>query len=535
MRLGPGHADLAGSQKFNFHDARYVLERASARETAARVAAGAFAKLLLREFGTEIASHTVQVGHVRLERAATWKEIQAVSADLDSPLRCVDAATQEKMKAEVDAALKAGNTVGGIFEIVAHNVPVGLGSHAQWDEKLDGRLAQALMSVQAVKAVEIGARRRRAQALTAAKFRTRFLTTRTARRFRRSTNRAGGLEGGITNGEDVVIRGYLKPISTLRQALHTADMVTKEPVSAAYERSDWCVVPAGAVAGEAMIALVLADAFLQKFGGDSPFRDAAEFRQLCQTNRRVLKWPRARPRRLSTPRAAPARKIYPIVKYGDPILEKPTAPVKKFDAELEALTEDMFASMYAASGVGLAAPQIGKSMRLTVVDVTGGKNPEAKIVLANPEIIHAEGEVREEEGCLSIPGFRGYVMRPQFVTMRAQNAKGESFEIRGGESFGAGFLPRNRSSERDSVSATPQHAEARPDQAQNQEAQKTGRVVGSTLHILRTQVRARHCCAHAYRFAGCRSRLLRNWLMRIVFCGTPQFAVPSLKHLVRTA
>ena len=128
---------------------------------------------------------------------------------------------------------------------------------------------------------------------------------------------------------------------------------------------------------------------------------------------------------------AVARKIYPIVKYGDPILEKPTAIVKKFDAELEELTEDMFASMYAAQGVGLAAPQIGKSMRLTVVDVTGGKNPEAKIVLANPEIIHAEGEVREEEGCLSIPGFRGYVMRPQFVTVRAQNAKGETFEIRG--------------------------------------------------------------------------------------------------------
>ena len=126
-----------------------------------------------------------------------------------------------------------------------------------------------------------------------------------------------------------------------------------------------------------------------------------------------------------------ARKIYPIVKYGDPILEKPTAPVKKFDAELEQLTEDMFASMYAAQGVGLAAPQIGLSLRLTVVDVTTGKNPEAKIVLVNPEIIHAEGEVREEEGCLSVPGFRGYVMRPQFVTVRAQNAKGESFEIRG--------------------------------------------------------------------------------------------------------
>ena len=128
---------------------------------------------------------------------------------------------------------------------------------------------------------------------------------------------------------------------------------------------------------------------------------------------------------------APARKIYPIVKYGNPILEKPTTPVQKFDAELEELAEDMFASMYAAQGVGLAAPQIGRSLRMTVVDVTGGKNPEAKIVLANPEIIHAEGEIREEEGCLSIPGFRGYVVRPQFVTVRAQNAKGESFEIRG--------------------------------------------------------------------------------------------------------
>jgi len=133
-----------------------------------------------------------------------------------------------------------------------------------------------------------------------------------------------------------------------------------------------------------------------------------------------------------TPQAtSAARKIYPIVKYGDPILEKPGAPVKKFDAELEELAEDMFASMYAAQGVGLAAPQIGKSLRLAVVDVTGGKNPEAKIVLANPEVIHAEGEVREEEGCLSIPGFRGYVMRPQFVTIKAQNAKGEEFEIRG--------------------------------------------------------------------------------------------------------
>jgi chorismate synthase len=264
----PGHADLAGSQKFNFHDARYVLERASARETAARVAAGAFAKQLLRQFGTEIASHTIQVGHTRLERAAAWDEIRAVCQDLESPLRCVDANTQDKMKAEVDAALKAGDTVGGVFEIVARNVPVGLGSHAQWDEKLDGRLAQALMSVQAVKAVEIGS-----GVLAAGSYgsevQDEILYDKGARRFRRSSNRAGGLEGGITNGEDVVVRGYLKPISTLRKPLGTADMVTKEPVRAAYERSDWCVVPAGGVAGEAMVALVLADAFLQKFGGDS--------------------------------------------------------------------------------------------------------------------------------------------------------------------------------------------------------------------------------------------------------------------------
>jgi chorismate synthase len=264
----PGHADLAGSQKFNFHDARFVLERASARETAARVAAGSFARQFLAQFGLNIASHTVQVGHVRLERAAKWEEIRAVCEDLESPLRCVDAKIQEKMMADVDAAFKAGDTVGGVFEIVAHGVPVGLGSHAQWDEKLDGKLAQALMSVQAVKAVEIGA-----GVLAAGSYgsevQDEISYDKRARRFRRASNRAGGLEGGITNGEDVVVRGYLKPISTLRKPMGTADMVTKEPLRAAYERSDWCVVPAGGVAGEAMVALVLAEAFLQKFGGDS--------------------------------------------------------------------------------------------------------------------------------------------------------------------------------------------------------------------------------------------------------------------------
>ena len=158
--------------------------------------------------------------------------------------------------------------MGGIFEVVAHNVPVGLGSHAQWDDKLDGRLAQALLSIQAVKGMEIGAGIAAAGSY-GSEVQDEILYDKAARKFRRSSNRAGGLEGGITNGEDVVVRGYLKPISTLRKALGTADMETKEPVQAAYERSDWCVVPAAGVAAEAMVALVLADAFLQKFGGDS--------------------------------------------------------------------------------------------------------------------------------------------------------------------------------------------------------------------------------------------------------------------------
>src|ERR1700726_3622911 len=264
----PGHADLAGSQKFNFHDARYVLERASARETAARVAAGALAKSLLREFGIEVLSHTIAVGHARLERQASWEEIVAICENLESPLRCVDPDTEARMKAEVDHVLRAGDSVGGIFEVVARGLPPGLGSHAQWDEKLDAKLARAVMSIQAVKAVEIGTGFENAGVYgSEAQDEIRYDEAR--RRFDRSSNRAGGLEGGITNGQDVIVRGYLKPISTLRRALLTADMVTKEAVKAAYERSDVCVVPAGGVAGEAMLAIELAGAFLEKFGGDS--------------------------------------------------------------------------------------------------------------------------------------------------------------------------------------------------------------------------------------------------------------------------
>jgi chorismate synthase len=279
----PGHADLAGALKFNFHDARYVLERASARETAARVAAGALAKLLLSEFGIRVLSHVVAVGPVRMDREVRWEEIEAVCANLDSPLRCVDAATEAKMKEAVDQALRAGDSVGGIFEVVARGVPPGLGSCAQWDEKLDGRLAAAVASLQAVKAVEIGSGVANATA-AGSTVQDEIGYDAARRRFVRRSNRAGGLEGGMTNGEDVVVRGYLKPISTLRRALETADLVTKETVKAAYERSDVCVVPAAGVGGEAMVAFVLAQAFLEKFGGDS----LGETRRNCEGYKKQL-------------------------------------------------------------------------------------------------------------------------------------------------------------------------------------------------------------------------------------------------------
>jgi chorismate synthase len=264
----PGHADLPGALKFNMHDARYVLERASARETAARVAAGAFAKLLLRQFGITVLSHTIAVGHARLDRPAGWAEIEAVCENLESPFRCVDPATEGKMKAEVDDALRAGDSLGGIFEVVAQGVPPGLGSHAHWDEKLDGKIARAVMSIQAVKAVEIGAGVTNATSY-GSQVQDEIGYDTSHKRFVRSSNRAGGLEGGMTNGEEVVVRGYLKPISTLRRPLLTSDLRTKQSVKAAYERSDVCVVPAGGIVGEAMVALVLAGALLDKFGGDS--------------------------------------------------------------------------------------------------------------------------------------------------------------------------------------------------------------------------------------------------------------------------
>jgi chorismate synthase len=203
-----------------------------------------------------------------LDRATEWSEIETVCENLDSPFRCVEAAAEARMKAEVDDALRAGDSVGGIFEVIARGVPPGLGSHAQWDEKLDGKIARAVMSIQAVKAVEIGSGIANATSYgSQVQDEIRYDTEQ--RRFRRSSNRAGGLEGGITNGQDIVVRGFLKPISTLRRPLLTADLNSKEAVKAAYERSDVCVVPSAGVVGEAMVAFTLAAAFLEKFGGDS--------------------------------------------------------------------------------------------------------------------------------------------------------------------------------------------------------------------------------------------------------------------------
>jgi chorismate synthase len=271
----PGHADLAGSLKYDFPDARYVLERASARESAARVACGALAKMLLAEFGVGVGSHVIRVGAAELGRDAAWDEIVAANAKDEILLNCVDPEAETRMKAEVDKALRTGDTIGGVFEVAVHGLPPGVGTHVNWDERMDGLLAQAVMSLQAVKAVELG------RGVTAAA--AMGSTVHDAigyeqepedggpkfTKFTRESNNAGGIEGGISNGEDIIVRGYLKPISTLRRPLASVSFETREPVKAAYERSDVCVVPAAGVAAEAMVALTIARLMIDKFGGDS--------------------------------------------------------------------------------------------------------------------------------------------------------------------------------------------------------------------------------------------------------------------------
>jgi chorismate synthase len=270
-RPRPGHADLAGALKYGHHDIRDVLERASARETAARVAVGACARALLSRFGIAVASHVRAIGPVHVDDDLSPRFDRVAALDENDPIRCLDAGMREQMIAAIDAARTAGDTLGGRVEIVATGVPAGLGSYAQWDRRLDGRLAQALMSIPAIKAVEIGAGVAAAarpgsqvhDAILPAVDPTR------PERLSRPTNRAGGVEGGVSNGEEIRVTAYMKPIATLMTPLPSVDLTTGLAAAAAVERSDVCAVPAAAVVGEAVVALVLAEAFLETFGGDS--------------------------------------------------------------------------------------------------------------------------------------------------------------------------------------------------------------------------------------------------------------------------
>ena len=264
-RLRPGHADLPGAMKYNFSDVRNVLERASARETAARVAAGAVAMRLLEEFGVKLYSHVIAIGGIDavIPETIDWDAVE------QSPVRCADPVAAQRMMAEIDAAREAGDTVGGAVEVIAEKVPMGLGSHTHWDRKIDGRLAQALMSINAVKEVSIGPGREVVQQRGSQVQDVIEPVTDPDNPWQRRTNRAGGTEGGMTDGMPLVARFGIKPIATLHHPLPSVDLDTGEPVQAHFERSDVCQAPPAGVIGEAMVALVLADAFMEKFGGDA--------------------------------------------------------------------------------------------------------------------------------------------------------------------------------------------------------------------------------------------------------------------------
>lgn len=264
----PGHADLAGALKYRHADIRNVLERASARETAMRVALGSLARQLLEYFNIQIASHVIQIHSVKATVDVAGLDLRELNARADaSPVRCLDPAAEKEMLARIDQAKAEGNTVGGIFEVIAENVPVGLGSYVHWDRKLDGRISQAMASLPAMKAVEIGL-----GVASATRWGSEChdeIYYDESLGYYRKTNRAGGLEGGVTNGERVLVRVAMKPLSTLLRPLDSVEMKSRKPVKAHVERSDVCAVPAASVIGEAVLALVLADAFLEKYGGDS--------------------------------------------------------------------------------------------------------------------------------------------------------------------------------------------------------------------------------------------------------------------------
>jgi chorismate synthase len=281
IRPRPGHADLVGGLKYDRRDLRDILERASARETTMRVAVGAFAKLLLGEFGIELASHVIQLGEISIaNREADWQQIKSVYDD--TMLRCVDKDAEAQMIQRIDrCGTEDGDTLGGIFEIVARGCPPGLGSHTSWTGKLDGQLAQAVMSIHATKAVELGEGVANA-AMPGSQVHDEIGYNADGKAFYRMSNRAGGLEGGMTNGEELRVRGYLKPIATLRKRLRSVNVETKEVMEADFERSDVTAVPAAGVIGEAMVAIVLARAMREKFGGDSLREMKRNYESYCQ-------------------------------------------------------------------------------------------------------------------------------------------------------------------------------------------------------------------------------------------------------------
>ena len=284
----PGHADLAGALKYGVDDFRNILERASARETAARVAAGAVAKQLVKRFHCEIRSHVVAVGSVQTPTDAPevdWEQIIAISED--APLNCADSKLEELMIEEVDRATQERDTLGGVIEIVAHTPPPGLGSYIQWDRKLDGRLAQAILSIPAMKAMGFGRGVDSASTLGSALHDEIFYSP--SKGLHRGSNNAGGLEGGVTNGQELRIRAYMKPLSSLRKPLRSVDIRTLKPIEAARVRSDICAVPAAGVVGEAMVALTLAGAALEKFGGDSLTETVANYEAHLQRIERILR------------------------------------------------------------------------------------------------------------------------------------------------------------------------------------------------------------------------------------------------------
>jgi len=271
----PGHADLAGALKYNQKDIRNILERASARETAARVTAGAVAKILLKEFGIGIYSFVISIGGIKAQiYNKNFKDL-AKRAE-ESELRCPDPDAEKKMKEKIDKVRSQGDSLGGIFQIIATGVPVGLGSHVHWDRKLDGRIARAIMSIQAIKAVEIGIGFE-GDGLTGSKFHDQIYYSPEKGGFYRNTNNAGGIEGGISNGEDIIVKAFMKPISTLYKPLNSVDIINKKKVKAQVERADICRVPSAAVIGEAVIAIELADCMIEKFSGDSLYEMKRNF------------------------------------------------------------------------------------------------------------------------------------------------------------------------------------------------------------------------------------------------------------------